>query len=52
MSNLESHIELREEEMLGCEVSDTALENAAMVANQCGGAATVAFCTGLDTCPA
>jgi hypothetical protein len=43
------HIDQREEEIL-FEVSDEALEAAAGT-NQKAGAFTLAFCSGLDTCP-
>ena len=43
------HIDQREEEFL-FEVSDEALEAAAGT-NQKAGAFTLAFCSGLDTCP-
>lgn len=39
------------EEMLALEVTDDALERAACIVNE-GGVATIAFCSGLDTCPA
>lgn len=40
-----------EEEMLDIEVSDDALERSACIVKE-GGVLTVAFCSGLDTCPA
>ena len=44
------HIE-REEEILSFEVSDEALEMAAGSVKEKAGAFTLAFCSGLDTCP-
>jgi len=41
----------REEEILSFEVSDEALEGAAGSVKQKAGAFTLAFCSGLDTCP-
>jgi hypothetical protein len=41
----------REEEILGFEVSDEALEAAAGSVKEKAGAFTLAFCSGLDTCP-
>ena len=41
----------REEEILSCEVSDEALEAAAGSVKEKAGAFTLAFCSGLDTCP-
>jgi hypothetical protein len=41
-----------EDEILGYQVSDDALEIAAASARDGTGSLTVAFCTGLDTCPA
>jgi hypothetical protein len=41
-----------EEEMVTYEVSDEALEAAAGVIKDKAGAFTLAFCSGLDTCPA
>ena len=46
----EMHIE-REEEILSFEVSDEALEMAAGSVKEKAGAFTLAFCSGLDTCP-
>jgi hypothetical protein len=40
-----------EEEILSFEVSDEALEAAAGLVKEKAGSATVAFCSGLDTCP-
>ena len=45
-----THIEQTEEEILSFQVSDEALEAAAGSEN--AGAFTLAFCSGLDTCPA
>jgi hypothetical protein len=44
-------IEQTEEAILTCDLSDEAIENAAGSAKEKAGAFTVAFCTGLDTCP-
>jgi hypothetical protein len=41
-----------EEEIITYEVSDEALESAAKAVKDVGGAQTLAFCSGLDTCPA
>ena len=41
-----------EEEMVAYEVPDEALEAAASVIKDKAGAFTLAFCSGLDTCPA
>jgi hypothetical protein len=41
----------REEEILSFEVSDAALEAAAGSVKEKAGAFTLAFCSGLDTCP-
>jgi hypothetical protein len=41
----------REEEILSFEVSDEALEAAAGSIKEKAGAFTLAFCSGLDTCP-
>jgi hypothetical protein len=41
----------REEEILTFDVSDEALEAAAGTLKEKAGALTVAFCSGLDTCP-
>ncbi len=41
-----------EEEILGYEVSDEALEAAAGTMKDKVGSFTLAFCSGLDTCPA
>ncbi|MFZ3360085.1 MAG: hypothetical protein WCA56_21980 [Xanthobacteraceae bacterium] len=48
----ELHIDQREEEILTFDVSDEALEAAAGTVNEKAGAFTLAFCSGLDTCPA
>jgi len=45
-----SDIRIDEEEILNYEVSDEALEAAA--GTEKAGAYTIAFCSGLDTCPA
>jgi hypothetical protein len=41
----------REEEIFSFEVSDEALEAAAGSVKEKAGAFTLAFCSGLDTCP-
>jgi hypothetical protein len=41
----------REEQILSFEVSDEALEAAAGSVKEKAGAFTLAFCSGLDTCP-
>ena len=41
----------REDEILNLEVSDEALEAAAGSVKEKAGAFTLAFCSGLDTCP-
>ncbi len=41
-----------EEETLPCDVSDEALESAAGTITDKAGSFTLAFCSGLDTCPA
>ena len=46
------HIGLTEEQMLSFEVSDEALESAAGTARDSAGSVTLAFCSGLDSCPA
>ena len=48
----DTHIDQREEEILTFEVSDEALEAAAGTVKEKAGAFTLAFCSGLDTCPA
>ncbi len=45
-------IEKLEEETLPCDVSDEALESAAGTTTDRAGSFTLAFCSGLDTCPA
>jgi hypothetical protein len=45
-------IDQTEEEILGFEVCDEALEAAAGSAKDKSGSFTLAFCSGLDTCPA
>ncbi len=45
-------IEKLEEEILPCDVSDEALEAAAGTVKDKAGNFTLAFCSGLDTCPA
>ena len=41
----------REEEILTFDVTDAALEAAAGTGKEQAGAFTLAFCSGLDTCP-
>jgi hypothetical protein len=41
----------KEEEILTFDVSDEALETAAGTIKEKAGALTLAFCSGLDTCP-
>jgi len=41
----------REEDILTFDVSDEALEAAAGTVKEKAGSVTVAFCSGLDTCP-
>jgi len=50
----DSHVGFTEAEVLSFEVSDEALESAARAgtANDKPGSFTLAFCSGLDTCPA
>ncbi|MGA2894382.1 MAG: hypothetical protein ABSE22_16065 [Xanthobacteraceae bacterium] len=48
----DSNIDQREEEILTFDVSDEALEAAAGTMKDKAGAFTLAFCSGLDTCPA
>jgi hypothetical protein len=45
------NIDHREEDVLICEISDEALEAAAGTVTEKAGAFTLAFCSGLDTCP-
>jgi len=45
-------VDLTEEEILIYEASDEALEAAACGMKDKAGASTLAFCSGLDTCPA
>jgi hypothetical protein len=46
------NIDQREEEILTFDISDEALEAAAGMMKEKAGAFTLAFCSGLDTCPA
>jgi hypothetical protein len=48
----DKYIDQREEEILTFDVSDEALEAAAGSVKDKAGAFTLAFCSGLDTCPA
>jgi hypothetical protein len=41
-----------DQEILAYEVADAALENAAGRVKERAGSITLAFCSGLDTCPA
>ena len=52
MDNLLIDLQDGEEGILNYQVSDEALEIAAATASERVGSLTVAFCTGLDTCPA
>ncbi|HEX3505858.1 MAG TPA: hypothetical protein VHU22_20960 [Xanthobacteraceae bacterium] len=52
MDNLSINLQDSEKEILSHQVSDEALEIAAGTAKEGAGSLTVAFCTGLDTCPA
>ena len=52
MTDIANQIDRSEQDLLAFEVSDSALEAAACLASELAGAATVAFCSGLDTCPA
>jgi hypothetical protein len=45
------HIDQREEEILTVQISDEALEAAAGSVKEKAGAFTLAFCSGLDSCP-
>jgi hypothetical protein len=45
------NIDHREEDILICEISDEALEAAAATVTEKAGAMTLAFCSGLDSCP-
>ncbi len=45
-------LEKIEENIMADEVSDEALESAAGAVKDVAGAMTLAFCSGLDTCPA
>jgi hypothetical protein len=47
----DTKIDQREEEILSFNVSDEALEAAAGSVKTKAGAFTLAFCSGLDTCP-
>jgi hypothetical protein len=44
-------LDLAEEDILAYEVSDEALESAAVFLRVREGSMTVSFCTGLDSCP-
>jgi sulfite reductase beta subunit-like hemoprotein len=41
----------QEQEILIYSVSDAALESAAWIIKEVGGAVTLSFCSGVDTCP-
>jgi hypothetical protein len=45
------HIDQREEEIFTVQISDEALEAAAGSVKEKAGAFTLAFCSGLDSCP-
>jgi hypothetical protein len=47
-----TNLELRDETMLNDDLPDVALEVAAGKYWEAGNPFTIAFCTGLDTCPA
>lgn len=51
MTNSTMRMDRVEEELLAFEVSDEALEAAAGMVKERAGSLTVAFCSGLDTCP-
>jgi hypothetical protein len=44
-------LDLAEEDILAYEVSDEALESAAVLLRDRAGSVTVSFCSGLDSCP-
>jgi hypothetical protein len=48
---IDTNIDQMEEEILNYQVSDEALEAAAGTMKDKAGAFTLAFCSGLDTCP-
>jgi hypothetical protein len=50
--NDNTEIDLTDEMNLSYDVSDEALESAAGAVREKAGAFTLAFCSGLDTCPA
>ncbi len=52
MTNAAITIEQDEEAFLIGEISDEAIEAAAGRVADIGGSPTIAFCSGLDTCPA
>jgi hypothetical protein len=52
MNKDNTDIDQIEAEMITYELSDEALESAAEPTKYKGGSVTVAFCSGLDTCPA
>jgi hypothetical protein len=52
MDNLSIGVQDSEEEILTHQVSDEALELAVATVREGVASLTVAFCTGLDTCPA
>ena len=52
MKDTSTKVDEIEEEILSYEFSDAAIENAAGMTKEIAGTATLAFCSGLDTCPA
>jgi len=51
VNNNTIRLEQVEEELLTFEIADKALEAAASMAKDKAGSLTLAFCSGLDTCP-
>jgi len=51
MNNSTIRLDQVEEEFVAFEVADEALEAAAGMAKERAGSLTLAFCSGLDTCP-
>jgi hypothetical protein len=51
MNDITIELEQAEEEILTYEVSDNALESAACTITWKAGSMTLAFCSGLDSCP-
>jgi len=52
MNDSAIRVDQTEEEILAYEISDSALEAAAGAARDKAGSLTLAFCSGLDSCPA